>query len=109
MPLQEPAPDVGTTTTTTYRVIPDEELEKPYRVIIENDDVTPMEFVIMVLQSVFGLNMERAVTIMLQAHYEGQAYVVSLPLEEAQQRVYEAHSMAREAGYPLSFHLEPED
>lgn len=109
MPLQDPDVETSTTTTTTYRVIPDEELEKPYRVIIQNDDVTPMEFVVSVLRLVFGLDIERAFAVMYEAHYEGQAYVISLPFEEAQQRVYEAHSLARENGYPLSFYLEPED
>jgi ATP-dependent Clp protease adaptor protein ClpS len=97
-----------TTTTTEYIIASDEDLERPYRVIIENDDVTPMEFVVLVLLSIFDLDMERAEAVMLEAHYKGQAYVVSLPFEDAQQRVYHAHSVARAAGYPLSFYLEPE-
>ena len=97
-----------TTTTTEYIIASDEDLERPYRVIIENDDVTPMEFVVLVLLSIFDLDIERAEAVMLEAHYKGQAYVVSLPFEDAQQRVYQAHSVARAAGYPLSFYLEPE-
>jgi ATP-dependent Clp protease adaptor protein ClpS len=46
---------------------------------------------------------------MLRAHNEGQAHVATLPYEEATERVYEAHSVAREAGYPLTFYLEPDD
>jgi ATP-dependent Clp protease adaptor protein ClpS len=98
-----------TTTDVEFIVASDEELEKPYRVIIENDDVTPMDFVVLVLLSIFELSFERAQDVMLTAHYEGRAYVVTLPFEEAQQRVYTAHSMAREVGYPLSFYLEPEE
>jgi ATP-dependent Clp protease adaptor protein ClpS len=106
-------PATPETTTTTivdveYRVISDEELERPYRVIIENDDVTPMEFVTLVLLTIFELSYERAVQVMLEAHYKGRAYVVTLPFEEAQQRVYTAQSIARDAGYPLSFYLEPD-
>lgn len=101
-------PDVRTTPQTVYSVITDDELEKPYRVIIENDDVTPMEFVVVILHHIFNLDTERAVSVMLQAHSEGRAHVTTLPFEEAQQRVYEAHSSAREAGYPLSFYLEPD-
>jgi ATP-dependent Clp protease adaptor protein ClpS len=97
-----------TTTTTEYVVATDEDLERPYRVIIENDDVTPMEFVVLVLLSIFDLDIERAEAVMLEAHFKGQAYVVSLPFEDAQQRVYQAHSVARAAGYPLSFYLEPD-
>lgn len=97
-----------TTTTTEYIIASEEDLERPYRVIIENDDVTPMEFVVLVLLSIFDLDMERAEAVMLEAHYKGQAYVVTLPFEDAQQRVYQAHSVARAAGYPLSFYLEPD-
>lgn len=97
-----------TTTTVEYVTISDEDLERPYRVIIENDDVTPMEFVILVLLSVFDLDIDRAETVMLEAHNTGHAYVTSLPFEEARQRVYHAHSVARASGYPLSFYLEPD-
>lgn len=109
----ESAPDTVTTTTiprthVEFIVASDEELEKPYRVIIENDDVTPMEFVTLVLVFVFDLPYERADEVMLEAHIKGQAYVATLPYEEAQQRVYAAQSSARQQGYPLSFYLEPD-
>src|ERR1043165_8468748 len=93
-----------TTTHVDYVLITNEELERPYRVIIENDDVTPMEFVVLILLSIFDLDIERAEAVMLEAHHSGHAYVVSLPFEDAQQRVYQAHSVARAAGYPLSFY-----
>lgn len=107
MTTQEP--EIQVTPQITYQVISDEELEKPYRVMILNDDVTPMDFVILVLRYFFGLPISRAEQVMLEAHYEGQAYVATLPLSEAQERVYAAHSAAREAGYPLTFYLEPEE
>jgi ATP-dependent Clp protease adaptor protein ClpS len=97
-----------TTTGVEYVVISDEDLEKPYRVIIENDDVTPMEFVVLVLLTIFELPLERAQQVMLEAHHQGHAYVRSLPYEDARDRVYTAHSVARSSGYPLSFYLEPE-
>lgn len=104
-------PEIPTRTIpqTIYQVVSEVELEKPYRVIIENDDVTPMDFVVMVLCHIFALDLDRAVRVMLQAHHEGQALVATLPFHEAQERVYAAHTLAREAGYPLSFHLEPDD
>lgn len=107
MSTQEP--EVEVTPQITYKVMTDEELEKPYRVIVLNDDVTPMDFVVLVLRYFFGLSITRAQEVMLQAHYEGQAHVVTLPFAEAQERVYAAHSAAREAGYPLTFYLEPEE
>jgi ATP-dependent Clp protease adaptor protein ClpS len=101
-------PDVRVVPETTFVVVTEEELEKPYRVIIENDDITPMEFVVMVLRVFFGLAFDRAMTVMLTAHNEGRAHVATLPYEEAKERVYNAHSAAREAGYPLRFYLEPD-
>lgn len=98
-----------TTTGVEYVVLSDEDLEKPYRVIIENDDVTPMDFVVLVLLTIFELPIERAQHVMLEAHYQGHAYVRSLPYEDAKDRVYTAHSAARASGYPLSFYLEPEN
>jgi ATP-dependent Clp protease adaptor protein ClpS len=98
-----------TTTDVQYVVVSDEDLEKPYRIIIRNDDVTPMDFVVIVLQSFFELSVNRAYDVMIEAHTNGHAYVMSLPLQEAQDRIYAAHSAAREVGYPLTFYLEPED
>lgn len=106
-----PSVDVAppqTTTDTEFIVVNDEELERPYRVIIENDDVTPMDFVILVLLTVFDLTIDRAEVIMLEAHHRGEAHVITLPYEEAHDRVYQAHSLARAANYPLSFYLEPD-
>jgi ATP-dependent Clp protease adaptor protein ClpS len=101
-------PDVQVIPSVTYAVISDEELEKPYRVIIENDDVTPMEFVVVILCYFFGLTTAQASAVMLEAHTNGRALVATMPYQEAQERVYDAHSAAREAGYPLSFYLEPD-
>jgi ATP-dependent Clp protease adaptor protein ClpS len=102
-------PTTKTVPDTTFVVIGQEELEKPYRVIIQNDDITPMEFVVLVLQTIFELDWTRAEQVMLEAHTTGRAHVATLPYEDAQQRVYAAHSVAREVGYPLSFYLEPDE
>ena len=82
--------------------------EPPYRVIIHNDDVTPMNFVIYVLQHIFMLAGPRAAQVMFTAHIHGSAYVDSLPKTEALRRIHRAHVTARLAGYPLSFTLEQE-
>lgn len=84
------------------------ELEPPYRVLIHNDDVTPFEFVIAVLRAVFFLSGREAVAVTTRAHVSGIAYVMTLPYEEAKYRVGKAHSLARAAGYPLTFSIEPE-
>ncbi len=85
-----------------------EELEPPYRVLIHNDDVTPMEFVVRVLQSVFELLFERAEAVMMTAHHKGVAYVATYAKEEAISRVARAHGIARAEGYPLKFTVEQE-
>ena len=108
MPTPVDVAQPETTTTIELLVASDEELERPYRVIIENDDVTPMDFVVIVLLAIFDLQIERAEQVMLEAHNSGIAHVVTLPYEDARQRVYDAHTVARAAGYPLSFYLEPE-
>ena len=84
------------------------ELEPPYRVLIHNDDVTPIDYVMAVLRVVFFLSGPVAVAITMRAHLTGLAHVMTLPFEEAKYRVGKAHSLARSAGYPLTFSIEPE-
>ena len=86
----------------------DTELEPMYSVIIHNDDVTPMDFVVEVLKQIFFLGNDRAAEIMLAAHVKGSAYVQSLPRIEAEKRVQRAHQAAAIQGYPLTFTIEPE-
>ncbi|WKZ35623.1 MAG: ATP-dependent Clp protease adaptor ClpS [Anaerolineales bacterium] len=86
----------------------DTQLEPLYRVIIHNDVVTPMDFVVEVLKVIFFLANNRAAEIMLTAHIKGSAYVQTLPKPEAEKRLDNAHSTARIEGYPLRFTMEPE-
>ena len=84
------------------------ELEPMYRVIIHNDDVTPMDFVVLILERIFFVSGQAAVHIMYTAHYTGAAYVQTLPKSEAQNRIGRAHFAAALEGYPLRFTMEPE-
>ena len=84
------------------------ELEPLYRVIIHNDHVTPMDFVVHVLKVHFYLSNDRSAEIMFAAHYYGTAYVQTLPKSEAEKRINKAHAEASNAGYPLKFTMEPE-
>ena len=79
-----------------------------YRVIIHNDDVTPMDFVIDILIAIFMLPSANAAYIMYTAHLNGSAYVQTLPKPEAQRRINKAHFAARLKGYSLQFTMEPE-
>lgn len=86
----------------------EEELEKLYKVIILNDDVTTFEFVILSLTTVFGIEVQRAEAIAWETHTRGEAYVATLPYQEAKEKVTTVKMAAREQGYPLDFLLEPE-
>jgi ATP-dependent Clp protease adaptor protein ClpS len=102
--------DTGTTTDVDieFVVMDEEELERPYRVIIHNDHVTPFDFVIAVLVTIFELPANRAIEVTYEAHTKGNAYVGTFPLEQAKSRVYKAQYVARENGFPLTFTVEPE-
>jgi ATP-dependent Clp protease adaptor protein ClpS len=84
------------------------ELEPLQRVIIHNDDVTPMDFVVHVLKTIFYLSNPKAAEIMFTAHVYGTAYVQTLARSEAEKRISKAHAAANNAGYPLKFSMEPE-
>lgn len=79
-----------------------------YRVLIHNDDVTPMDFVVAVLVDIFKKNVAEAGEIMFTAHEKQVALVVVLPLEQAELRIEQAHSVSRTAKFPLTFTCEPE-
>ena len=85
-----------------------EETERPYRVMVHNDDVTPYDFVIIVLVRIFQVSPIDAEAITWSAHVNGLALVVVLPLNEANKRVGRAHFAAALEGYPLNFSIEPE-
>ncbi|HSM70527.1 MAG TPA: ATP-dependent Clp protease adaptor ClpS [Anaerolineales bacterium] len=86
----------------------DTEIEPLYRVIIHNDQVTPMDFVVHVLKNHFYLSNNKAADIMFTAHVYGSAYVQTLAKSEAEKRINKAHADANNTGYPLKFTMEPE-
>ncbi len=91
-----------------FIVMEEEELTVPHRVIIHNDNVTTFEFVINILVKVFGTTFARATMIAYKTHLTGNAYVTTLPLEEAKSKVFKAQFAARQLGFPLTFTIEPE-
>ncbi len=101
-------------TLPAVRIAPEErdnaevELDPPYRIVIHNDEVTPMDFVINILTGIFELNRTDAEVVMLTAHFTGQAHVQTVGFEEAKYRVGKAHGLARANNYPLTFTIEPE-
>lgn len=90
-------------TKTTNRV---KEPSK-YKVIVCNDDTTPVEFVILMLISVFRLNMDEATNLTLKVHHEGSAVAGIFSYEIAEQKTIDATNLARDNGYPLIIKVEP--
>lgn len=72
-----------------------------YNVVLINDDVTPMEFVIQVLMITFNKTMEDAETITMEVHEKGKGVAGTYSFEIAEQKSYETTAQARDAGYPL--------
>ena len=72
-----------------------------YRVIMHNDDVTTMEFVIFVLQTVFRKEPDVAVELMLEIHTKGAAIVGIYTLDIALSKIRTTERYAAEDGFPL--------
>lgn len=80
-----------------------------YKVMLENDDFTPREFVVKVLKTVFRMSDDEAYLIMMAAHQQGNAVVSVYTRDIAESKANEATGMAKEAGHPLMFTIEPEE
>ena len=79
-----------------------------YKVIIYNDDFTTMEFVVLVLTSVFFKSAEEAEALMLAVHKSGSAVVGIYSYDMAISKVRKATMMAREENFPLRLECKPE-
>jgi ATP-dependent Clp protease adaptor protein ClpS len=78
-----------------------------YQVIMLNDDDTPMEFVVMVIQEFFGKDREAATQIMLKIHLDGKAVCGVYSRDVAATKVDQVLDAARQAGHPLQCVSEP--
>ena len=74
---------------------------EPVDVWLHNDDYTPADYVVTVLEKVFALGWWKANWIMVKAHATGHAIVGRYPREEAEQKVAAAEGRARADGWPL--------
>ncbi|UJF19881.1 ATP-dependent Clp protease adapter ClpS [Vibrio sp. SS-MA-C1-2] len=77
-----------------------------YNVIINNDDYTPMDFVIDVLQRYFSMDIDSATQIMLAVHYKGKAICGTYSAEIAETKVAQINLYAKENEHPLLCTLE---
>ena len=77
-----------------------------YKVLMLNDDYTPMEFVVMVLKRFFRMDLEQATRVMLHVHQRGVGVCGVYPYEVAETKVNQVMDFARENQHPLQCTLE---
>lgn len=78
-----------------------------YKVLLLNDDYTPMEFVVLVLERFFRMNREKATQIMLAVHTQGKGVCGIYPRDVAETKAYEVNEFSRENQHPLLCEVEP--
>lgn len=96
----------GTETGTVTKTRPKTKRPNLYRVLLLNDDYTPMEFVILVLQDVFNKSREDAVQIMMHVHQKGVGECGVYPYEVAETKVTRVMDIARKNQHPLQCVME---
>ncbi|CAG9001034.1 MAG: ATP-dependent Clp protease adapter protein ClpS [Candidatus Celerinatantimonas neptuna] len=81
----------------------DIKLEPPslYKVILNNDDYTPMEFVVEVLQKFFNMDLDKATQVMLTVHYRGKGICGIFTAEVAETKMVQVNQYAKENEHPL--------
>ncbi|MCL4127570.1 UNVERIFIED_CONTAM: hypothetical protein GTU68_067434 [Idotea baltica] len=72
-----------------------------YKVVLNNDDYTPMEFVVEVLDKFFSMDLEKATQLMLTVHYEGKAVCGVFTAEVAETKVAQVNAYSRDNEHPL--------
>lgn len=87
---------------------PETKKPKMYRVVILNDDYTPMDFVVKVLKRFFHKTTEQATKVMLQIHYEGQGTAGIYTGEIAETKVALVNDYSRANDHPLMSTMEEE-
>jgi ATP-dependent Clp protease adaptor protein ClpS len=98
-------------TTVATRTRTAKKLKRPqlYKVLLHNDDFTTMEFVVMILQVIFGHDEASATGIMLHIHRHGVGVGGIYPYAVAEAKVAEVMATAEKAEYPLLCTMEPDD
>ncbi len=77
-----------------------------FKVLLLNDDFTPMDFVVIVLQKFFSLDREQATRVMLQVHREGRGVCGVFPKDIAATKVEQVSAFARQHQHPLACVME---
>lgn len=104
---QDPSrPDDGQGAVVAERQTSKVEPPRMYQVVLLNDDYTPMEFVVMVLQQYFQRDLDTATHIMLKIHHEGRGVCGVYTKDVAATKVELVLAAARRAGHPLQCIME---
>ena len=90
------------------QIVPKLDTPKMYKVIILNDDYTPMDFVVLVLRRFFGKSEEAATEVMLDVHKKGAGVAGVYTLEVAEMKVMQVNQFSQLNKYPLKSILEEE-
>lgn len=85
---------------------PEIKLPPMYRVILLNDDYTPMDFVIEILRTFFGMNHDRATQVMLHVHTKGKGVCGVFTFEIAETKVAMVNEFSRQSEHPLKCTME---
>ena len=95
----------------TVRDSEKQKLQPPrkYKVVLNNDDYTPMEFVVEVLQVFFGMNREKATQVMLAVHTTGKGVCGIFPKDIAETKSAQVNQYAQENQHPLVSDIEAVD
>ena len=105
-PTPRPLPDDGQGAVVVERKTEKTEPPRMYQVVLLNDDYTPMEFVVMVLQEYFSRDLETATQIMLKIHHEGRGVCGVFSKDVAATKVELVLAAARRGGHPLQCIME---
>ena len=94
--------DLGVATKTRAKT----KKPNPYKVLILNDDYTPMEFVVLVLKRFFNMDIDEATRVMLHVHQKGVGVCGTFSYEVAETKVTQVMDFARKNEHPLQCTLE---
>ena len=100
--------DGGTVTGIVTKTKPKTQTPPMYQVLLLNDDYTPMEFVIHILEKIFGKSREDAVEVMLHVHHQGLGICGLFTFEVAETKVTQVIEFAHRHQHPLQCTMEKE-
>ena len=97
----------GTDKQTDAKVLERTKVPPKYNVILHNDNYTPRQFVVLVLEEIFRLPRPLAAAVMLAVHNSDRGVIGTWPRELAEEKSSRANKLAREYGFPLMTTTEP--